>query len=126
MAPVADGGGVEPEPDSELHKILVKSFGSLEAFKKEFNSKSGAVKGSGWGWLLYNQGSDTLNIQTTANQERNFEGIPLLTVDVWEHAYYIDHLNSRTGFLEKIWQVVNWKAIAERLEQARKAVKTDL
>ena len=65
---------------------------------------------------MYDLKSNNLNVQTTFNQERDFVGTPLFTVDVWEHAYYIDHLNSRTGFLEKIWQVVNWNVVAERLE----------
>ena len=112
LMPTSEGGGVEPEADSDLGKLLLKSFGSFELFKKEFNSRAGAIKSSGWGWLIYDVNSDSLNVQTAFDHERLFVGTPLLTVDVWEHAYYVDNLNSRGGFLEKIWQVVNWEMIA--------------
>lgn len=81
-----------------------------------------AVQGSGWGWLGYNKAEDRLVITSCANQDPlSTTGlIPLLGIDVWEHAYYLQYKNARPDYLKAIWQVVNWQNVAERFEQARK------
>ena len=98
-------------------------WGSFENFVTSFNKKTVAVRGSGWGWLGYDCLTTRLAIVTTSNQElfeSKFELVPLLTIDVWEHAYYVDYLNDRGGFLKGIWKVVNWQEVAARYEAARK------
>ena len=114
LAPQGKGGG-EP-PSGELAKALVDHFGSLEVFIEKFNTKVGPLQGSGWGWLGCAAGSRCLCIRTTANQDvAQTSGIvPLLGIDVWEHAYYLDYKNARPEYLKNIWKVVNWKKVEER------------
>ena len=128
LTPIKEGGGELPDKNSALYKLLKKSFGSFEDFISLFNKKAGSIQGSGWGLLYFNNVSGLLEIHTTYNQNRIVSTtlVPLLNIDVWEHAYYIDHLNSRPGFLSKVWQIVNWKVVEQRLEEAEKAIKKDL
>ncbi len=83
--------------------------------------KQAAIQGSGWGWLAYNKEKDRLDIETCSNQDPlAITGkIPLLGIDVWEHAYYLVYKNARPKYLEKIWDVVNWANVAERYEKAK-------
>jgi len=117
LAPVGSGG----KPEGQLLKQLERQFGSVENFKQQFNAKTAAVQGSGWGWLGYDVSDQRLVISTTANQDplQSTTGlIPLLGVDVWEHAYYLDYKNVRPDYLTAIWQVMNWHKVAERFNQA--------
>ncbi|MCB1111678.1 MAG: superoxide dismutase [Chlamydiia bacterium] len=118
LAPKSEGGG-EP-PEGALADAINKEFGSLDAFIQKFNGKAGPVQGSGWGWLGYDKANSRLVIETCANQDPlAAKGlIPLLGIDVWEHAYYLDYLNARPKYLEAIWGVVNWKNVAERYAKA--------
>lgn len=118
LAPKDQGGG-EP-PQGPLSKALETQFGSLEKFIEEFNAKTVAIQGSGWGWLGYNKANNRLQICSCANQDPlSTQGlIPLLGIDVWEHAYYLDYKNVRADYLKNIWQVVNWRNVAERYEKA--------
>merc|ERR1712086_1089920 len=94
LAPVANGGGVAPATDSDLGSSLTKAFGSFDNFVANFSASTVGIQGSGWGWLAYNKQTGDLEIRTTANQDRLVDQgahlVPLLTVDVWEHAYYLD------------------------------------
>ncbi len=104
-----------------LADAIQRDFGSFEDFKKEFQAKTGSIQGSGWGWLASDK-KGHLKIATCANQDplHGTTGlIPLLGVDVWEHAFYLDYKNAKPEYLEAIWQVVNWPAVAERYEKAR-------
>ncbi len=104
MAPNAGG-----EPKGAIADAIKASFGSFDAFKKDFSEKSVAQFGSGWGWLV--KGADgKLAIETTANADTPFAAgkTCVLTVDVWEHAYYIDYRNARAKFVEEWWKLVNW------------------
>jgi superoxide dismutase, Fe-Mn family len=94
----------------------LKSFGGIEPFKAEFTKAAAGVFGSGWAWLVKDR-SGGLRIVTTANANTPLrDGLtPLLTCDVWEHAYYIDHRNDRGGYLESFWQLVNWRFVADNL-----------
>lgn len=109
-------------PEGEILDLVVRDFGSVDAFKKKFNAQTAAVQGSGWGWLGYNKTTRKLQIATTPNQDPLFAAtglVPLLGVDVWEHAYYLDYKNVRPDYLNAIWEVVNWKNIADNLAAAK-------
>ncbi len=105
------GGG---EPDGPLAEAIDAAFGSFEEFKKQFANSAATNFGSGWTWLVKN-GEDRLTIVNTSNAANPMtEGLtPLLTVDVWEHAYYIDYRNARPKYLEGIWNIVNWGFVAD-------------
>ena len=106
------GGG---EPTGELAEKLIERYGSFQAFVDQFTTKSLAVFGSGWAWL-----QPDLEIITTPNQDTPImEGkqAPLLGLDVWEHAYYLDYKNKRDDYIQAWWNVVNWDFVAERYLQ---------
>ncbi|KAA0160410.1 hypothetical protein FNF27_00534 [Cafeteria roenbergensis] len=119
LAPASAGGGGAPE--GELAKRIDAEFGDFESFKAKFNAQTAAVQGSGWGWLVYHPEKDTVAIHTTQNQDPvSMSGlVPLLGVDVWEHAYYLDYKNARPEYLKNIWKVVDMGEVAARLDQAR-------
>jgi len=100
------GGG---EPDGELAEALAKQFGSFPEFREKFTNAAVTLFGSGWTWLVKNS-DGTLSIDTTSNTGTPLkEGkTPLLTSDVWEHAYYIDYRNARAKYVEAFWNLVNW------------------
>eukprot|EP00483_Globobulimina_turgida_P000139 UN00139 len=120
LAPQKDGGGVSPS--GPLLNAINDKFGSLEKFQEIFNAKTAAVQGSGWGWLVYSAEEKGIRIQTTQNQDlvASLGVVPLLTIDVWEHAYYLEYENRRPDFLKSIWQVVNWKNVEQRYANALK------
>ncbi|CAJ0759967.1 3288_t:CDS:2 [Entrophospora sp. SA101] len=117
LAPIKEGGG-EP-PKGALLSAIQKEFGTLEDFISKFNGTTAAIQGSGWGWLGYNKANKRLDILTLPNQDPLITHIPLLGVDVWEHAYYLQYKNARPDYLNKIWQVINWKTVAERFAKAQ-------
>ena len=105
-----DGGG---EPSGALADAINKAFGTFHAFKEAFNKSAATNFGSGWTWLV-KKGDGSVEIINTSNA-----GTPmvdgntaLLTVDVWEHAYYIDYRNARPKYLEVIWKLINWEFVA--------------
>jgi Fe-Mn family superoxide dismutase len=94
----------------------------LDSLKATMSAKTVAVQGSGWGWLGYNSASKRLEIATCANQDplQATTGlVPLLGIDVWEHAYYVDYRNVRPDYVKSIWNVINWKVVEERLTAAK-------
>ncbi len=106
-----EGGG---NPTGALAEAIDKKFGSFDAFKEEF-AKAGATRfGSGWAWLVLNNGE--LEIMSTPNQDSPLmEGkTPLLGLDVWEHAYYLNYQNRRPDYIAAFWNVVNWDEVAKR------------
>ena len=109
------------EPTGTLLKYIQKEFNDFESFKSKFNLAAVGVQGSGWGWLGYNKAHDRVEIATTASQDllslQNL--VPLMGVDVWEHAYYLQYKNVRPDYLNAIWQVINWKTVSRRLEDAK-------
>lgn len=117
LAPKGKGGD---GPSGKLLQAIEKDFGSLETFKESFNEKTVAIQGSGWGWLGYHKKSKELQIATCANQDPlSTKGlIPLLGVDVWEHAYYLQYKNVRPDYVKAIWQIFNWTEIEKRFAQA--------
>jgi Fe-Mn family superoxide dismutase len=105
--------------DSELESALVESFGSVEAFKNQFQTAATKQFGSGWAWLVKER-DGKLAIETTTNAETPLQQgkCCLLTCDVWEHAYYIDYRNLRPKYLEAFWEVVNWQFVGEQFSKA--------
>ena len=119
LAPAGKGGGGAPEGD--LAALIDAQFGSFDDFKAKLAADTAAVQGSGWGWLGYDGAADKLVIATCANQDPlSLTGLtPLLGIDIWEHAYYLDYKNVRPDYLAAIWNVVNWGNVAERLAAAK-------
>mgnify|MGYP001219284538 FL=1 len=112
------GPGKGGEPAGELGAAIDATFGSLDAFKEAF-AKAGATRfGSGWAWLVVDDGS--LAVTSTANQDSPLmEGkTPLLGLDVWEHAYYLNYQNRRPDYIAAFWNVVDWDAVAARFSTA--------
>ena len=103
------------DPESPLAKQIAKQWGTLDAFKAEFEAKGTTLFGSGWVWLQANEAGE-LSIAQYANADNPVaHGLkPLLTFDVWEHAYYLDYQNRRAAHLAALWQIVNWQEIEKR------------
>jgi superoxide dismutase, Fe-Mn family len=103
------------EPRDEMKAAIEKAFGSFDAFKEQFTKASVTLFGSGWAWLVVN-GDGGLEIVQTSNAANPLtQGKkPILTCDVWEHAYYLDKQNLRPKYVEDFWKIVDWKIIAER------------
>lgn len=110
-----DGGG---QPQGEIADALVSSFESVDAFKKAFAEAASGVFGSGWAWLVVNNGS--LEVTATPNQDSPLMDAktPILGLDVWEHAYYLAYQNKRPEYIEAWWNVVNWDEVARRYTEA--------
>ncbi|OOC10616.1 MULTISPECIES: superoxide dismutase [Thioalkalivibrio] len=112
MGPNAGG-----EPSGKLADAINSAFGSFDAFKEKFNEMAVGNFGSGWTWLVQN-GDGSLEIVNTSNAANPMRDgqTPLLTCDVWEHAYYIDYRNARPKYLENFWSVVNWDFVARQMQ----------
>ena len=96
-------------------KAIIRDFGSLEAFKAEFEQKGVTLFGSGWVWLAADKDGKLVITQEPNAGNPLTKGLkPLLTMDVWEHAYYIDYRNRRAAHLQALWQIINWKEIERR------------
>ena len=107
-----EGGGV---PDGALAGAIDSQFGSFEAFRKEFTRAATQLFGSGWCWLAKNK-DGSLSIESTPNAGTPLTSnqLPLLTCDVWEHAYYIDYRNARAKYIDAFWNLANWRLAAEK------------
>jgi Fe-Mn family superoxide dismutase len=113
------GGG---EPDGELAAQIAQDFGSFEAFKAQFSAAANAVEGSGWGLLGWLPAFGKLVVlQVEKHQDLTLWGVvPLLIVDVWEHAYYLKYQNRRAEWVSNWWNLVNWPDVARRFAAARR------
>lgn len=107
---------------ADLKQAIEKDFGSLDNFKEEFIKGATALFGSGWFWLVYNTKNQKLELLATSNAANPVteDKIPLLVVDVWEHAYYIDHKNARPAYLENFYSYINWDFVSKAYEWALK------
>lgn len=113
------------EPSAEFKAAVEKSFGSFEKFKEKLLGECMKRFGSGWGWVLVNP-DGTLKVVSTPNQDNPLMGEfigacgcePVLTIDVWEHAYYLKYQNKRAEYLENIWDKINWEKVSERYAEA--------
>jgi len=113
------------QPSGELMAAIEGTFGTFEDFKKKFEDAAKTRFGSGWAWLVVQNGK--LAVVSTANQDSPLmgeaiagaSGTPILGVDVWEHAYYLNYQNKRPDYLEAFWNVVNWDEVARRYAEAK-------
>jgi superoxide dismutase, Fe-Mn family len=117
LAPTSESGG--KLSDGPLKSAIESDFGSVDAFKKEFNTKTAAVQGSGWGWLGYNSSTKKLEIVTTPNQDPLLSHTPIIGVDIWEHAFYLQYKNVKPDYLNAIWNVINFKEAEKRLAEVQ-------
>ena len=126
MCPQADSAMPESGP---LFDALIEGWGSIDNFISVFNSRTAAIQGSGWGWLVYNKRKDALSYRTAANQDPITDVspyvVPIIGIDVWEHAYYLDYRNARPQYLQKIWKIINWQKAEERLIAAQLESKAE-
>lgn len=115
MAPNAGG-----QPAGDLAAAINKYFGSFEKFKEQFSNAAATRFGSGWAWLVINNGE--LKVTSTANQDNplmdvaEVKGKPILGLDVWEHAYYLKYQNRRPEYISAFWNVVNWDEVNRRFK----------
>lgn len=112
-----EGGG---NPEGDLAAAINDTFGSFDAFKEEFSNAAGGRFGSGWAWLSVDSDGN-LKVHSTANQDSPLmEGLtPILGLDVWEHAYYLNYQNRRPDYISSFWNVVNWDQVAEYYQSAK-------
>ena len=117
-----NGGG---KPSGALSDALDKEFGSFEKFKEKFSTETAVIQGSGWGWLIFNPVTKKIQFKTTANQDSPIteELVPLLGLDVWEHAYYLKYENKRPDYIAAWWNVINWEEIELRFTRAENTAK---
>ena len=113
-----NGGG---EPTGAIADAINNSFGSFAEFKELFSSKTAPIQGSGWGWLVYNPNSGKVEYKAMSNQTSpRTEGlVPLLGLDVWEHAYYLKYQNKRPDYIAAWWNVINWDEVNDRFSKAK-------
>jgi len=113
----ADGGG---DPSGDLANAINAAFGSADAMREQFNNAAATQFGSGWAWLSVNS-DGTLVVESTANQDSPLSAgrTPILGLDVWEHAYYLNYQNRRPDYIAAFWNVVNWAEVARRFTEAK-------
>ena len=110
-----NGGG---QPSGDLSEAINRDFGSFEKFKEQFNNAAATRFGSGWAWLVKQDGK--LVVASTPNQDNplmdlaEVKGTPMLGLDVWEHAYYLKYQNKRPEYIDAFWNVINWDQVAKR------------
>ena len=114
-----DGSG---EPDGELKSALERDFGGFAAFKEQLTAAAASVQGSGWGALSWEPLGRRLVVEQVYDHQGNTGNstVPILVVDMWEHAYYLKYRNKKAAWLDAFWQLVNWSDVADRLEKIRK------
>jgi len=120
LAPKAKQGAIS----ADLSKEISTAFGNLDSLKKEINKAAMSRFGSGWAWLILTP-ELKLAVVSTSNQDNPLmplkaqRGIPIVGIDVWEHAYYLNYQNRRADYLSAVWELLNWQIISEKYQQAR-------
>ena len=120
---MSPNGGGEPTERMNIYKAIQRDFGSFEGFKEQFAKAAGTRFGSGWAWLCVDK-ADKLFICSTPNQDNplmdvvDVEGTPILALDVWEHAYYLNYQNRRPDYVNAFFSVIDWHAVTERYNDA--------
>ncbi len=110
-------------PTGEFSEVITKSFGSFEKFKEIFNNAATMRFGSGWAWLSVNNNGD-LQVSSSPNQDNplmndsEYQGTPILNLDVWEHAYYLKYQNRRPDYINAFWNIINWEEVEKRYLRA--------
>ncbi len=109
------------DPSGDLLDRLEHDFGSFENFKDQFTAAASSVEGSGWGMLVWEPGGNHLLTLGVENHQKQLFGtaIPILVIDVWEHAYYLKYQNRRGEYVENFWNIVDWENVAHNFEKAR-------
>ena len=116
MAPKAGG-----KPSGDLAAAIERDFGSFDEFKAQFSAAGATQFGSGWAWLSVNNSTKKLEVSKTPNAENPWvygSATPILTMDVWEHAYYVDQRNKRPDYIASFYNLINWDAVAARYAAA--------
>lgn len=118
MAPPGSGGG--GRPSGSLERLIVRDFGSFDVFKDQFSAAAVAVEGSGWALLHYEHSTGTLVVLQAENQQKlsAWNTVPIMGIDVWEHAYYLRYRNNRAEYVKNWWNVVNWEQVQSNLTRA--------
>jgi len=113
-----DGGG---QPEGDVASAIEEYFGSFDAFKAQFNANANAIQGSGWSVLAYDTLGQRLNILQLFDQQGNVPlgQVPVLQLDMWEHAFYLQYKNVKADYVSAWWNVVNWADVAQRLAAAQ-------
>ncbi|KAN0065387.1 Superoxide dismutase [Mn], mitochondrial [Thecaphora frezii] len=117
LAPPKQGGGELSA--GALKDAIDRDFGGLDQLKAKFNAQIAAIQGSGWGWVGLNPTTKKLDIVTTANQDPLLSHVPLIGVDAWEHAFYLQYQNVKADYFKAIWDVINFKEAEKRLLKAQ-------
>ncbi len=115
-----DGGG---EPDGDVAAAIDEFFGSFDGFKGQFNAAANSIQGSGWSMLVWDTLGQRLNINQLFDQQGNLPvgQLPILQLDMWEHAFYLQYKNVKGDYVKAWWNVINWANVGERLAAARAA-----
>ena len=115
-------GGGDPPADSDAGRMIKRDFGSFDAFRANFAAAAGQVQGSGWGILVYEPVAQRLMVlQAEKHQNLTVWGVvPLLVLDVWEHAYYLKYQNQRSAYIKAFMEIINWQTVQNRLQTALK------
>jgi Fe-Mn family superoxide dismutase len=119
LRPDGNGSG---SPNGEIATALDRDFGGFAAFKEQMTAAAAAVQGSGWGALSWEPLGGRLVVEQVYDHQGNTGNatVPILVVDMWEHAYYLQYRNKKAAWLEAFWQLVNWTDVSERLAKVRK------
>ena len=120
-----DGGG---RPDGEVGAAIDEYFGNFDAFQKHFNENAKGLQGSGWSMLVWDTMGQRLTIQQHVDQQGNLPAgqLPILQLDMWEHAFYLQYKNVKADYVDAWWNVVNWADVAQRLDKARQVTQGGL
>jgi Fe-Mn family superoxide dismutase len=120
--------GTEERPTGELAAAIDEFFGSFEAFKAQFNAVALGLQGSGWAFLAWDALGKNLIIEQLYDQQGNIAAgtIPLLMLDMWEHAFYLDYKNVKGDYVTAFWNIINWADVSARFDAARKGASSVL
>lgn len=115
LAAPKQGGGEAPASSSELNQQITQQYGSLDNLISVTNAKLAGIQGSGWAFIVKNKENGALDVVTTANQDTvGGPLVPLVAIDAWEHAYYLQYQNVKVDYFNAIWKVINWKEAESR------------
>ena len=126
---MSPNGGGQPSERMNIHKAITRDFGSFDKFKEEFSNAAATRFGSGWAWLCVDK-KDKLFITSTANQDNPLmdiadkKGTPILGLDVWEHAYYLNYQNRRPDYIGAFWNVINWDQVTKNYNDANEGASS--
>ncbi|VEU23006.1 DEKNAAC104147 [Brettanomyces naardenensis] len=119
LAPTKNGGGELPESSSALYKKIIEEYGSFDNLIKITNAKLAGVQGSGWAFIVKNKENGTVDVVQRYNQDTvTGDLIPLVAIDAWEHAYYLQYQNRKVDYFKAIWNVVDWAEASKRFDAA--------